>query len=368
MAELNLLSRADARVLGARGIAPVMDDPAMDRAWDDLRVNPGGDLKPLDFQRIVLAQMLLTGEAWIWDAGGSFEPLPAPTEIRHDSDGVTPVEYRWRNYIFPTGGERGVLPADAVRWYGIRWYPGQSRGIGLARCIADGDKARGDHLRATVQREIMLAVYHLALRSNSVGLEVDATTDEATQKADDEAKVQTIDVSQSRLWEMGQEDHLDVQNSSAPPVSPLDMERFLASWMGQAYGLSRLAITGDASDANYSSARFANEMDASVWQRYRWQIILATMPVWDAWPGAANMPPPEWTAPPPIVIDPVKQAAGLRTLVEAGIVSKDWARRQLGSNPGRMQQEIDGESDGDAAGAGVRRPPPRPPNLPPQEA
>ena len=356
MAELNLLSRADARVLGRRGIAPVLNDPAMDRLWDDHTVDVAGEYTVLDFQRIILSQLVLTNEAWVWRNGGSFEPLPAPTEIRRDPNTKRPTLYRWRDYEFPIEGlESGALPAEDVLRFRIRWFGGQDRGIGLARCIAPAEKLRTDHMHATVRREIMLAVYHLALRTDSAGQEVDAATDEATQKAADEAKTQTLDVTQSQLWELGSNDSLEVNSSSAPPVGPLDVEKFLAGWLGQAYGLSRLAITGDASDSNYTSSRYANEMDAGVWARYQEVVVRATLPIWDAWPGNGGAPNPEWSYPPPIVIDPVKQAAALRTLVESGIVSRSWARRQLGANPARMQQEIDDET-----GASPAPPPPAP--------
>ena len=113
---------------------------------------------------------------------------------------------------------------------------------------------------------------------------------------------------------------------------------YLAAHIASIYGLSRIALTGDAGQANFSASRLSTETDRRTWGIYRRQIIRATRLVYAAFRGTTlgipDLPDiPEWRHPPAIVTDPVRRADELAKYKEAGIMTTEEIRAELGLPP-----------------------------------
>ena len=360
---LKLVSLADVMALGRRGVTPVLNTPMDDRRWDDALVDRNGDDTPLDFQRVALTQLLLLGEVFIWRQGnGYYKVLPVPNKVDYDAATRRPARYHWQ--MMSTSLDYGAaqapfsLPAAQVDHVKVKWGPSQTRGVSAYSAILELIDLRFKHLHASVQREILLAVFHLQMKGDFLDVDNDTDGDSPVSNPADRPPAQDdpsapnaghdpmdeVDVYQSRYWETDRDTEMVALQSRAPPVPPEEVERLLAEHMAQAFGLTGLSLTGDARNSNYSSSRLALEMDLRVWARYQGLVLRITRPVYDAWrmrelvAGAPDEP--EWAYPAPISLDPVKTAAAYKTYLEQGVISRRYVRTQLGVNSAQMEREI----------------------------
>lgn len=136
-----------------------------------------------------------------------------------------------------------------------------------------------------------------------------------------------------------------------PPQSN-DHQSFSASALrGVAAGLGTTYadLTGDYSQANYSSeraSRISHRGDVESWQ---WQMLVPQLcePVW-TWMMAAlvlagepvEAAPAEWSPPPMPILDPDKEASAYNKMIRNGLMTIPQAIRELGYDPTDQLKEI----------------------------
>lgn len=118
---------------------------------------------------------------------------------------------------------------------------------------------------------------------------------------------------------------------------------------GAGLGISYYALAGDTRSANYSSLRFASlddEMRYNVVRRMMREAIVRMMRMW----GINKTDDVQWSEPPYRSVDPVKDAAANKILVEMGVKSKAEVIRERGKDPDMVFAEIESEGGNDNGG------------------
>lgn len=142
------------------------------------------------------------------------------------------------------------------------------------------------------------------------------------------------------------------QVTIANPPAATDHQSFCAtSLRGVAAGLgvTYADLTGDYSQANYSSeraSRLAHRGDVESWQ---WHMLIPQFcqPVWSWMTNAlilAGQPieesPAEWSPPPMPILDPTKEAEAYQKMIRNGLMTLAQAIRELGYDPLEQMAEI----------------------------
>ena len=315
-----------------------------------------GQLAVIDYQRVVLSSLVLDGEAFILhQEGGRFCPMPVPDEIVDDDDTNLPKEYVWLESLPKSENQR--VPAERVTHLFIRWYPGQTRGIAPYLLLGQLEKDIKLYQAATTDRELKAAAVNVFIKrkGGQRAMGANDTRVPAPKSVD-------VKLHEDGLHELGPDDVIETVTAPAPPTPVRDMGQYMLSLAALPFGISRLALTSDVSDVNYSSARFAAIMDHRVWERYAELVVRATRLVYDEWeerPGLEAVDgaaPVQWAYPAMAAIDPTKQSAAYKMLLETRILSRAAVRAELGYNSAQMDRQIREEQAADRANA------PAPPN------
>lgn len=138
---------------------------------------------------------------------------------------------------------------------------------------------------------------------------------------------------------------------ASPPTTDgfPDYVRLTLHQIAAGYGTTYVALTGDLSDANYSSGRmghldWAAEIEcvqnlnvvptvcAGLW-RWHNEALLASGQI-------AKPVPARWSVPKRPMVDPQKETTSLKEQVQAGFVSLSEAQRQVGQEPEEILREL----------------------------
>ena len=333
----------DGFACGRTGIRPLFtgdEAAAAARAWDDWKIDAAERLNPRDFQRVLVASLVMDGEIFIWQDAGTFTPLPSPYEIHYD-EGNLPVSYEWPRGVLP--GDRAELPADAVIHLYIHTRPGQKRGDNLFVPVADIANRRLSYIRSAIRQAEMLARHLFALKSDST---TEWETPETAKSDADAAEpdVEKIDFSSTDnvIWQIGPNDEVQPLPTTGQSFPPAELDKLIWTTLAMPHGISPMQMAGDFSATNYSSARFADLTDRTVYARYQ-DLILRAMqivyPVWDDLPQYAGSFS-EWHVPAFPVTDPQRYAQQAVALVTAGLKSPQAVMRDLDLDPDQMFAEM----------------------------
>jgi capsid protein len=113
------------------------------------------------------------------------------------------------------------------------------------------------------------------------------------------------------------------------------------------------ALTNDYSNVNFSSGRLGwIEFQRNI-DMWRWHLMVPHMciPTWRWFTEAAAVAGmgsdkvvSQWTAPRREMIDPAKEAEGLKNQIRCGLMSQSEAIRENGRDPDEVYQEIAGDN------------------------
>ena len=326
-----LLWLADTYVLGTRGIEPKLPTAEATAEWHRHKVDPDMTLTPRAFQRVILASLLLDGEAFTRREAGHLEPMPLPYRIHEDDRGKVSA-YEWRPDKLPPI----MLPTEAVIHTFLRVRPWQKRGYALYPLVEDIARERRQFLFGVIKAAKMTSLLRLfhKRRSGNPLMHAEAT-------AEDADSVVEIDWTADGITGIGPNDDIISPQISSGPVPVLDVERAAGGAIGQPFGISRMQATRDYSDTSYSSARFASLMDAATWERYQGELLELTRELYRLWPGRASDDDPEWHLPHFPSIDPTKDAAVDKMYIELGVTSRQEVIRRRGGDPEQVRREIE---------------------------
>lgn len=301
----------DSHVLRRRGIYPRFEDKKGSMAWDMYTVDPAGQLTVRDFQRVVLAS-LLECEAFIRKMpGGKFMPVNPPSDIKYDKNNIP------TNYIWDTQGWN--IPAEEMIHLFIQTRPGQKRGDALYDVVKPVSKNHREYQNALILFAKRASLLRLILKRKGSKW-VDEETDENGVKKKVE---QEVDFDGDNLLKMSYDDEVASVNVSGNPVTPSELDKSVGQRIAQPFGLSYMQVFGDYSATNYSSARVASLTDNGTCLRYFQKILMLTRMIYEEWPERSVYEQGfmGWSQPVFPAIDPVKQAASNKILVEMGAKS-----------------------------------------------
>lgn len=294
---------ADGFVLGRRGIRPRFRTTEADEAWEMYSVDPAGHYTPLEFERVVSASLVAEGESFIRIMeAGKYMPVPAPYEIRYDSETHLPTEYVWN---LPTPQ---TIPANEIIHLFLRVRPGQRRGDNLFKVVEDIATERLNYIRAIAKLGKMAArlwIFHK--RRGGSEITSAETTAESPEVQTAKAK---IDFDKDGITTIGPNDEVVAPGVSSPPVAPSEMDKALGITMAMPFGISSLQLMGDFSATNYSSGILAYLTDQGTWRRYQGLILKLMRKVYSEWPDRALYQEEfiQWHLPPFPSIDPIRTA------------------------------------------------------------
>lgn len=154
----------------------------------------------------------------------------------------------------------------------------------------------------------------------------------------------------------------DISFASPPGVSGYDpYVRSNLRATAAAYLITYEAMANDLSGVNFSSYRagwLEMHRQFSQWQEFIikgmicqpvWKHFLAAAKMSGAYKGAPVMA--EWTPPRREMIDPLKEAKGLETMIRNGLTSRSEAVREMGWDPDKLFSEMVSEqTEQDSAG------------------
>ena len=305
--EWKLAWLAMGNVLKRRGIHPRFRGPRADealRAWSAWRPDPAGKMTTLAMERLSVAQLIWEGELMVdRRPDGTFLPLRPADRIRCDEQGIPQA------YIWPDGKS---LPADRVLHFFLALEPGQSRGVRLFDVVFDVAEERWGFVKAAGKLGKMVARLGLFRKRHGGVKAVDSDTDKAVEETAE------FDWLADSITDIGPQDDIISPSVSGQPYSPSEMEHLLGGTIAMPYGVSRMSLLGDASDVNYSSARFMSLSDRGVWGIYQDLALEFAQVMYQEWPDRAMYESEMvgWYLPPPDHIDPTKTAAANNILVK----------------------------------------------------
>ena len=328
-AQLQLIRSADSAVLGPHGIYPVLPelpDDSDDLPWDEYPVDPLGLLMPRDYQTIILTCLILDGEAWVRvSGGGKFEPLPIPDTIRRNDETRRATQYEWSSARIPGGL---VLPANSVNHYVVFSDPLQDRGYAIPEDTYRMMQNSGRLAQASIWDEMLRRFLGVRISRESGPLRTGTPPNDSRIR-------RKIDLSlrNATLVDLDPGDHVETLTGAPAATNPMVAQEYIAGHIASVLGLSRLALTGDAANSNFSASRVATQRDYISWSTYRRKVVQATRPVYEAYRAlypASQMPRrPRWRHPLPIAVDQVKQAMEWKILYEIGALTRDEIRDYL---------------------------------------
>ena len=296
--QLRIIWSFNALVLKRHGIHPIWSGinsrDILDR-WRKHTIDPAQQLTTLEYQRVLLTSLVTNGEQFDRIIQGKVMPLPPVTEIKYDRDTGVPIEYIWKNYN-GLANDNFTLQPDEVRHIFVKLYPGQRRGVCLYSTVEDIAKEKEETVSAlTLFTKNASKLFMVFKRTGSSGV-------------DTKEKDPKIDLGKNGVLELNVNQELEMQSPGSTPVDPLAIDKITSGLIGNAYGISRMMASGDFSDVNYSSARFAAIVDSGTWALYQELILDATRFIYQQWAerGAFALQFEGWYRPPFQSIDPVK--------------------------------------------------------------
>ena len=328
-----LISLADTFVLGRRGIYPRFNFPEAERVWRQYKVDSRERLNTRQLLRIVLAMLVVSNETFLRIDSGTLTPMPAPMRILYDHNNI-PEAYVW-------GSPRPLrLPANQVWHVMIEWYPGQKRGDSLLWTMWDLLNDRRNFLKSLIKIAKNAARVSL-VHKRSAG---NPLVDENTTKEDlEKSKTQTFSFDEDSLLQIGPNDSFESVSAGGPTTPPSEIDRLVFGTVGQRAGLSRMAVSGDFSEATYSSARFADLNDQGVWARYQDVLEPIVQYLYEQWPFRAQFEEyfRDIYIPPFPYIDPQRTASVNQLLINMGAKSVQSVIREMGEDPETVYSEIE---------------------------
>ena len=305
--EWKLAWLAMGNVLKRRGIHPRFSGPRADealRSWMSWRPDPERKMTTLAMERLATAQLMWEGELMVeLRPDGAFLPLRPADRIRENERHIPEL------YIWPDGS---TLPADRVLHLYLVLEPGQRRGVRLFDVVFDVAEERWGFVKAAGKLGKMVARLGLFRKRHGGVKAVDSDTTEAVEETAE------FDWLADSITDIGPQDDIIAPSVSGQPYGPTEMEHLLGGVIAMPYGVSRMSLLGDASDVNYSSARYMSLSDRGVWGIYQDLILEFAQAMYQEWPDLAMYEADMvgWYLPPPDHIDPTKTAAANNILVK----------------------------------------------------
>lgn len=130
-----------------------------------------------------------------------------------------------------------------------------------------------------------------------------------------------------------------------------DLARHQLHAIAAGWGLTYDLLTGDLSQANYSSLRAGRLAFKRRLERTQWHVLIpASHRIWEAFVRAAVMAgalppraegyPVEWSPPTFEMVDPLKDALAIKEQVRMGLITWGQAVAQMGWEPHRQARDI----------------------------
>ena len=297
----------DGFVLRRRGIRPRFKTREADEAWEMYMVDPAMAHNPRDFQRVVLASMVAEGEAFVQKMDGKFMPVPCPSDIKYDVNNI-PEFYIW---FHPAKR----VPADEIIHLFVRVRPGQKRGDNLFATVRPIAEERYSYIRSLAKLAKMAARLWLFQKRKGGNRIISAETNADSREVQPEQS--EIDFEQDGITQIGPEDEIVAPSVSGQPVEPVQVDKIIGRTLAMPFGVSSMQLMGDFSETNYSSARFADLTDQTVWTRYQDLLWRITRELYMQWPERGRYEEyfVQWYVPPFPSIDPVKTQAANKMML-----------------------------------------------------
>ena len=327
-----LVSMADTFVLGRDGIKPQFNNPAATQAWRRYLVDSRQRLTVRKLLRMVLASLIVHNEAFMVMQVGTLTPMPPPSSIQYGENNTIPISYTWAN-------PRPVTYAAEEVWHlMVEWYPAQKRGNSILWVLYDLLNDRRNYIRSLVKmakNAARLAIVHKRNRANPL-------IDPEISKDDLKDTEQEFNFDEDNFLRIGPNDSFESLSVSPSPHPPSEIDRLVMGTVGQRAGLSRMAVSGDFSEATYSSGRFADLNDRGVYERHQDVLLEVVEYLYDQWPerGFYATSFKGFYLPPHPYIDPGRTASVNSQLVNMKAKSVQQVIREEGADPEEVFAEI----------------------------
>lgn len=331
---------------------------------------------------LTVRTMLVDGEVFIrfveTDGGLALQVIPADlvdegktlrlergwieAGIEHDADGRVVAYHVFRQRPgdpFATSTETVRIPADEIIHLFRRLYPGQVRGQSwftpVIRRLIDLDKTQ-EGINVGLQVAAMHAGF-LIDQNGTGGIPYDGLQSGTTLESG-------LEPGTLKILPSG----YDIRFSSpqqAPHAVQMVEQEILAIAAG--LGVPAHLVSGDVSKANYSSLRADMNAFRARLEAWQWGLIIPQLcqPVYERvithavlsgtidLPGFWTDPEPyfecEWFPPRLPAVDPQKDAAAMRELLETGLMSRRQAVAELGFNIEDLDAEIAADREREAS-------------------
>ena len=237
------------------------------------------------------------------------------------------------------------VPAEEIIHVFEKKRPGQFRGVPFGHSAMLRLKDLDDFEDAQLIRQKIAACFTVFVTDNEMpGVNAGASTDSMLEKV-----------------EPGIIEHLPAgkQVSFAnPPDAGQNYEPYTKSVLrgvASGYGMDYVTLTGDLTAVNFSSGRMGwlkFHRNVTTWQ---WNMLVPQLcnKSWNWFIDIANVlgyvkqikVVPSWTPPRREMIDPVKEVAGVKLSIRAGLTSLQEAIRQNGDDPEEVMYELETMKD-----------------------
>lgn len=339
--------------------------PSSDRQqhWSRVSTQPliGSYMGWRDFMRLLLGCWAVDGEVFLWMQRDQWV-LIDPLQIHHRDDGEDGLLHqgiRYNRNGYPVaylvhdkpmvGGNVQTLPASEVLHLYERTSVSQRRGTPWV-ATAEGPLGVADLYEKALLTNAWAAASmpgFLAFPEKSGLGPLKSDYDDIAQEA---VARHQADVEEALSIKPGQLGNFPegteyVSMSRGGGYRSTDYDSIRVGALGRAgagLGISYYALAGDTRSANYSSLRFASlddEMRYNVVRRMMREAIVRMMRMW----GINRTNDLQWAEPPYRSVDPVKDAAANKILVELGVKSKAEVIRERGKDPAMVMAEIESE-------------------------
>ena len=324
-----LASLADTFVLGRYGIFPQFNNPEATAEWRRYKVDSRQHYSVRDLLRIICTSLIIHNECFLRLDAGTVTPMPRPYNIEYEDLTNVPLRYMWSNPRPLT------LNADEVWHIMVEWYPGQKRGDSTLWVMYDLLNDRRNYIKSVIKmakNAARMAIFYKRVRGNPL---VDEDTTEEDVK---ERKEQIFNFDEDTFLEIGPSDNVETVTAGSPSIPPSEIDRLVMGTVGQRAGLSRMAVSGDFSEATYSSGRFADMNDHGVWDRLQMKMLEVVEYLYFEWPSrvlySSNFR--KFFVPPYPYIDPARVATVNTSLVNM----KAKAVQEVIIEDGRDPEEV----------------------------
>ena len=369
-------------VVGKGGIRVVWDNPRIQAMWDAWRWNPAQPREKIDeAQRDTVRGLIRDGETLTQIMGTpdniylkNLDPLDLPLETggayrRRRPQGRTvqgiefddmgrPVRYRFRP-VYGFGDAAQTLDAREVIHVYAEFFPGQIRGISWMRPTIDPLRHLAMFERnfsSMVDTAAKLPGYFTApeeLQMPLDGLEVEGQDEDdilALQRRWLEQNMNADPSTRPRLPQGTEWHGVDVSRAVNGQLYT-DTRKGLIARIARGMGLSYNSLAGDLGEANYSSLRVGMIENQAQFRRVQALLLGWLERVADEWLAWQAMRDPyvdrmrdrvgyRLDAPTFELIDPLKEAATGRQLVDNRVRSRQQLIREAGGDADATLAEI----------------------------